>query len=208
VINIEKWRGLAMEFKEVLKTRRSLYELNKDIGVSDEVIKKLLGDAVLHTPSGYNSQGGRIVLLLNEKHDLMWTFTKEALRKALPPERFKQTEIKLDMLGASYGTILFFEDQTVVKGLMEQFPRFQNNFPKWALEASGMLQFVVWSSLADIGIGASLQHYNELIETEVKAAFDIPEDWLLLAQMPFGHPFGPAREKTFLPLEGRLLIKD
>ncbi len=41
-------------------------------------------------------------------------------------------------------------------------------------------------SLADSGIGASLQHYNPNIDLAVAANFDIPDTWLLRSQLVFG----------------------
>jgi predicted oxidoreductase (fatty acid repression mutant protein) len=196
-----------MEFMEAIKARRSVYGIDKNIGVSEEKINNVLQQALLHTPSGYNAQSGRVVLLLNKNQDTFWSFTKEALRKVVPVEMFKATDDKINALSAGYGTILFFEDQAIVKGLMDKFPLYAANFPVWSLESAGMMQFVVWTGLAELGIGASLQHYNELIEGEVKKTFDIPESWKLVAQMPFGHQIAPLSEKTFLPLEGRFIIK-
>jgi predicted oxidoreductase (fatty acid repression mutant protein) len=198
---------MKKEFTDVLKARRTHYALNKEIQVSDEAIQSLLEDAVLHTPSAFNSQSARVVLLLNGKHDTLWSITREALRKVVPAESFKPTDDKINAFAAAYGTVLFFEDTAVVKGLQEAFPLYQHNFPIWSTESSGMLQYVVWSGLATQGIGASLQHYNELIEGNVKETFELPETWKLVAQMPFGNPAAPLREKEFLPLDGRLLVQ-
>ena len=198
---------MKKEFTDVLKARRTHYALNKEIQVSDEAIQSLLEDAVLHTPSAFNSQSARVVLLLNGKHDTLWSITREALRKIVPAESFKPTDDKINAFAAAYGTVLFFEDTAVVKGLQEAFPLYQHNFPIWSTESSGMLQYVVWSGLAAQGVGASLQHYNELIEENVKETFDLPETWKLVAQMPFGNPVAPLREKEFLPLDGRLLVQ-
>ncbi len=196
-----------MEFNEVLKARRSVYTLDKNIGVSENAIHSLLEEAVLNTPSAFNSQSARVVLLLNKNHDALWSLTKEALRKIVPVEAFKPTDDKINAFNAAFGTILVFEDQAVVKGLMVAFPLYAKNFPVWSKESSGMLQFVIWSQLAQAGLGASLQHYNELIEGDVKKVFDIPASWSLVAQMPFGHQTAPLHEKTYLPLENRLIIK-
>lgn len=198
---------MKKEFTDVLKARRTHYALNKEIQVSDEAIQSLLEDAVLHTPSAFNSQSARVVLLLNGKHDTLWSITREALRKVVPAESFKPTDDKINAFAAAYGTVLFFEDTAVVKGLQEAFPLYQHNFPIWSTESSGMLQYVVWSGLATQGVGASLQHYNELIEENVKETFELPETWKLVAQMPFGNPVAPLREKEFLPLDGRLLVQ-
>jgi len=196
-----------MEFNDVLAARRSTYALDKKVSVDDTQIKKVLEEAVLHTPTGFNSQSGRVLLLLNKNHDALWSLTKEALRKVVPAEAFKPTDDKINSFNAAYGTILFFEDQNVVKGLMDAYPLYAANFPVWSLESAGMMQLAVWGGLAQDGLGASLQHYSELIEGDVKKTFDIPENWKLVAQMPFGNPVGDVSEKTFLPLADRLIIK-
>ena len=49
-----------------------------------------------------------------------------------------------------------------------------------------MAQFAVWATLADSGLGASLQHYNPLIDEKVAEHFDIDMNWLLRAQLCFG----------------------
>jgi uncharacterized protein len=196
-----------MEFNDVLKARRSNYALDKKVNVDDAKIKEVLAEAVLHTPSGFNSQSGRVLLLLNKNHDALWSLTKEALRKVVPAELFKPTDDKINAFNAAYGTVLFFEDQAVVKGLMDAYPLYAANFPVWSMESAGMMQFAVWGGLAQDGLGASLQHYNELIEGDVKKTFDVPESWKLVAQMPFGNPIAQLNEKTYLPLEGRLVVK-
>ena len=37
-------------------------------------------------------------------------------------------------------------------------------------------------------MGASLQHYNPLIDDEVRRVWNLSDDWKLIAQMPFGVP--------------------
>ena len=55
-------------------------------------------------------------------------------------------------------------------------------------------------------MGASLQHYNPLIDDEVKKTFNLPLEWRLVAQMPFGSITKPAGEKSFLPIEERVRV--
>ena len=69
-----------------------------------------------------------------------------------------------------------------------------------------MVQFNVWTSLSVEGYGASLQHYNELIEDEIKKEWNIPKSWLLKSQMPFGKPTKEVGKKEFLPLEKRFKV--
>lgn len=54
--------------------------------------------------------------------------------------------------------------------------------------------------------GASLQHYNPLIDDEVKETFGIAADWKLIAQMPFGNILTPPGEKEFQPIEERVKV--
>ena len=65
---------------------------------------------------------------------------------------------------------------------------------------------MIWQTLAENEVGASLQHYNELITQSVNKMFELPKTWELVAQMPFGSIETEPAEKTFLPLEGRLKI--
>ncbi len=195
-----------MEHNELLRLRRSIYGLDKNIRVSDEAIKKILEDALLHTPTGFNSQGPRAVLLLNKGHEKFWAITLEALRKIVPAASFKSTEDKIKGFAAAYGTILYYEEMDIIKDLQTKYPLYKENFPIWATQSNGMLQENVWLGLTQLDLGASLQHYSELIEESVREAFDVPAAWKLIAQMPFGNPTSTPSPKEFNPVETRYKI--
>jgi predicted oxidoreductase (fatty acid repression mutant protein) len=161
---------------------------------------------VLHTPSPFNCQSARLVLLLGEHHDKLWDITKETLRPLVAADKFAATEDKINSFRNGCATVLFFEDQTVVKGLQESFPLYADRFPAWSLQSSGMHQFVVWTALEIEGFGASLQHYNPLIDAAVKRQWNLPEEWLLHAQMPFGKPTTAPGAKEFKPLADRFKV--
>ncbi len=196
----------SSNFLEAIQKRRSIYGISKDSVVSNERIEEIIGQAILHTPSAFNSQSARVVVLLGEQSDRFWHLTTETLRKIVPADSFDQTEQKMKAFGAGYGTVLFFEDQSVVQGLQEQFAAYSDNFPIWSNQSSAMLQFVVWTALAQEGIGATLQHYNPLVDEAVKQEWNIPGDWKLIAQMPFGKIAAEPGEKAYQPLEGRLKV--
>lgn len=197
---------MEKNFFEAIEGRRSYYGISKDKVVDDEKIKEIIEHAVKHTPSAFNSQTARVVLLLNEHHTKLWDITKEALRKVVPEDSFAPTEEKIDSFSAGYGTVLFYEDNNVVKQLQDEFPLYKDNFPTWSKESSGMHQFNIWTSLDLQGYGASLQHYNELIEEDVKKEWDIPDGWELRAQMPFGKPASKPSDKEFKPLQDRIKV--
>ena len=198
---------MKKEFLEVLKKRRSIYGFENRSPISDNEIKEILTIVLTNVPSAFNSQSARFVLLLNENHRKLWNITKEVLRGILPESKVKATEEKIDTSFASgYGTILFFEDQEVIEKLQAQFPAYADNFPVWSAHSSGMHQFAVWTMLADAGLGASLQHYNPLIDEKVRNEWNINPTWKLIAQMPFGIPTAQPGEKEVSPLDKRLLI--
>lgn len=195
---------MSKEFYQALKERRTVYSINKEAVASDERIKEVIEQAVLHTPSAFNSQTSRVIVLWNEKHDRLWDITMENLRKVVPEDKFQPTEEKIASFKNGYATVLIFEDQDVIKNLQDSFPLYSQNFPVWSQQSSGMLQYVIWSSLEIEGYGASLQHYNEIVEADIKKEWSIPENWKLIAQMPFGKQTADPGEKEFLPIEGRI----
>lgn len=197
---------MTKNFYEAIEGRTSHYAISKEEVVSDDKIKELIEHAVKYTPSAFNSQTARVVLLLDKNHTRLWDITKEALRKIVAEDNFAPTEEKINSFSAGYGTILFFEDYDTVEYLQKEFSTYKDNFPIWSMESSGMHQFNIWTSLELQGYGASLQHYNELIEEEVKREWNIPQGWEMRAQMPFGKPTSQPREKEFNPLEDRVIV--
>lgn len=195
---------MSKDFYEVLEHRRTIYGISKESTISDERLKEIIEFAVKNTPSAFNSQSSRVVVLLGEKHDKVWNIAKEELRKIVPAENFKGTEKKIDSFKNGYGTILFFEDENIVKSLQEQYALYKDNFPVWSEQASGMLQINIWNALSAEGLGVSLQHYNPLIDDKVREQWRIPHNWKLRGQMPFGKPTSGPQDKDFLPLEDRV----
>lgn len=85
-----------------------------------------------------------------------------------------------------------------MKALQEQFALYADNFPVWSEHSTGIAQFATWIALAENNIGASLQHYNPIIDEEVAATFDVPANWKLRAQLVFGSIEAPAGDKEFM----------
>jgi predicted oxidoreductase (fatty acid repression mutant protein) len=194
-------------FEEALANRRSYYHISHDSPVADDEIVRVIHEAVKHVPSAYNSQSTRIVLLLGDEHKKLWEIVKNILKMMLPEEVFAKTEKKINSsFESGHGTVLFFEDASVVGKFMEAYPLYSSNFKVWSQHTSAMHQFTIWTMLEDLGFGASLQHYNPLIDEEVKRTWHLPKEWELVAQMPFGMPLTGPGEKTSRPLEERVKV--
>lgn len=201
---------MVNQFLEAAKKRRSIFALDKEIKVSKEEIVETIEEAVKYAPSAFNSQTARTVILFGAAHEKLWGtggIAEKAIRKVLPEgQSFDPTAKKLDSFNAGAGTILYFEDVSIVKNLQTQFPLYADNFPVWSEHSTGIVQFAVWTALSEIGIGGSLQHYNPLIDDAVRSEFKISESWVLKAQQPFGNIAAPAGEKTFTPIEERVKV--
>ncbi len=197
---------MSKDFLTAVADRRTFYGISKEAVVSEERIKEIVEHAVKYTPSAFNSQSARVVVLLGAQHDRLWDITMEALRKVVPAEYFGDTENKINSFKNGYGTVLFFEDNSIVEALQQQFALYKDNFPVWSQQSSGMHQYVVWTALEMEGLGASLQHYSELIDADVKKEWNIPDNWKFIAQMPFGKPTADPGAKEYQPLEARVKV--
>ncbi|MCC8142516.1 MAG: nitroreductase family protein [Tannerellaceae bacterium] len=198
---------MARTVKEAILHRRSYYRISNTSPLPESELKELINFAVLHVPSAFNSQSTRLVLLLGEHHTRLWEIVKSILQDMVPADAFEKTRMKVDTsFAAGHGTILFYEDLEVIEKLQKDFPTYRDKFPEWSGHTSAMHQFAIWTLLEDAGLGASLQHYNPLIDERVAEQWHINPMWRLIAQMPFGTPEEQPGQKTFEPLDKRILL--
>lgn len=197
-----------LSLQESIKNRRSFYALTNQSPISDEKIAEIIEFVAQNAPSAFNSQSARMVLLLGDHHKKLWEIVKDELKKVSSSEKaWKSTEEKVNgSFLSGYATVLFFEDQSVVKGLQEKFPSYSEKFPQWSEHSTAINQILVWLALENEGFGASLQHYNPLIDAEVHKEWDIPADWQLIAQMPFGIAQDKPEAKPKEPIEKKFRV--
>ncbi|MDN3452653.1 MULTISPECIES: nitroreductase family protein [unclassified Psychrobacter] len=193
--------------QQLAEKRRSVYALSDQLPVSNGEIVKLVEHAILHTPSSFNSQSTRIVVLFGDDHRKLWDMTEDVLREIVGDEEaFKSTKERVSGFRNGAGTVLFFEDQAVVRGMQAAAPLYADNFPIWASQTSAIHQYVIWTALASINVGANLQHYNPVIDQKVASAWNIDKDWTLNAQLVFGAIEQPAGEKAFKSVDERIKV--
>lgn len=191
---------------ELMEKRRSIYALGKNVEQTEEILQDTIMEAIKHSPTAFNSQTSRAVILFNDHHDKLWDLVEEKLRSIVPAENFARTEEKIESFRAGFASILFFEDQDVIQQYQNQFSLYADQFPIWSEQATGIAQHSVWMALAQERLGASLQHYNPLIDQNVKDEWGIPDNWKLTAQMPFGSIEAVPSEKEFLANEERFKV--
>ncbi|NTQ11057.1 nitroreductase family protein [Enterococcus faecium] len=185
-------------FTDTLKNRRSIYHLGRNVSLSNEELTALIKEAIKESPTAFNAQSTRTVILFEDAHEKLWEITEEALRPLTPAEAFPNTQNKLASFKNGYGTVLFFKDTDVVKGLQEQFELYADNFPDWSEQSNGIATANTWVALVDKGLGANLQHYNPVIDEAVAKEWNIPSNWKLRSQLVFGSPETPAGEKEYM----------
>jgi len=192
-------------FINAVKTRRSIYALDKHVTKSNDEITAIIEQAMEQAPSAFGAQPSKVIVLFNEHHDKLWHIVENSLKTIVPADKFEPTAQKIASFRAAYGTVLFFEDQQVIKDMQDKFTLYADNFPVWGMQAQGIALYSIWSALAADGIGASIQHYNPLIDNEVKKAWNVLDSWKLLGQMPFGNIAAPAAPKS--PIDITTLVK-
>jgi len=199
---------MSGNFASLAEKRRTSYTLGKTLPVSDDAVIDIITEAIRQAPSAFNSQSSRALILLGKEHEKFWELTREQLRKRVPADKFQPTSDKIDGFAAAAGSVLFFEDQDVVKGLQESFPSYADNFPVWSEHSTGIAQYAVWLALAEKGLGVNLQHYNPLVDADVQAEWNVPASWKLRAQLNFGSiPAGTqVADKSFIENDSRFII--
>lgn len=193
-------------FKEALKNRRSIYTLGRNVDLTESQIEDLITEAVKYSPTAFNAQSPRVVILFGAAHEKLWEMTEAALKPLTPAEAFPNTQAKLAGFKAGLGTVLFFKNTDTVKNLQEQFALYTDNFPDWSEQSNGIATANTWVALEEAGLGANLQHYNPVIDEAVAQEWDIPTNWQLRSQLVFGSKEGEAGEKDFLADDERFRV--
>ena len=195
-----------VSLQQAFTERRSIYALGSNLPVKPQAIIDIAERTILNTPSAFNSQTTRLVVLFGQQHKQLWDITETHLRKAVGSNDFSGSKQKMDGFRAAVGTVMFYEDKEVIQSLQDKFELYADKFPIWAQQTSAMHQYAMWLELSALNIGANLQHYNPLINNDIASAFSIPKQWELVAQMPFGNIVEPAGEKTYQSASERIRV--
>lgn len=198
---------METNFIDLAKKRRSIYALGRNVKLSTDELTDLIKTNMKQVPTPFNNQTTRAVILFGDSHEKLWDIVINRLKQEVPDEAaFARTAAKINNFKAAFGTILFYTETKTVKEFEDNFPLYADNFQDWSEQAQGNAQYSVWTSLAENGLGANLQHYNPLIDDEVRAAFNIPASWRLRAEMDFGSIEAPAGDKEYMADDDRFLV--
>ncbi|MGX6429658.1 nitroreductase family protein [Levilactobacillus yonginensis] len=198
---------MEKKFIELAKQRRTIYNLGRNVKLSEDELTDLIKENIKNGPSSFNNQTTRAVILFGDSHEKLWDIVIDRLKQEVPDEAaFAKTAAKVNSFKAAFGTILFYTETKTVKEFEDNFPLYAANFQDWSEQSQGNAQYAVWTSLAENGIGANLQHYNPLIDDEVRAAFNVPATWRLRGEMDFGSIEAPAGDKDYMADDDRFMV--
>lgn len=181
----------ATQYLKALATRRTIYALKPELptNVSIAEIQDVIQAIIRDTPTCFNSQGSRAIILTGETHKKVWS----QVVASIPDDYGKKRTATIR--DEAYGSVIFFSDDVTTEKLETKFPAWAAIMPQFADHSSGAAQIHSWTALELLGLGANLQHYNGY----VKAALgdEVPAEWKVQAQLVFGLPAAAAGEKTF-----------
>ncbi|KAH9204532.1 Nitroreductase-like protein [Leptodontidium sp. 2 PMI_412] len=198
---------MSEKFLEVLKARRTYYSITSKSPTPDARILEIASDVIKHSPSSFNCQSTRYVILLRDEHVRFWEIAKECFKATMSEADYHTYQGKLTGRQNGYGTILLFEDLTTIHEFQAKFPRFKYHLNDFSEANNAIQAFNLWTALHLEGFGCNLQHVNPTVDQRVISEWNIPGSWSLKAQLVFGLPAGdPPHEKTFKSTEERILV--
>ncbi|SCU96531.1 LADA_0H01420g1_1 [Lachancea dasiensis] len=183
----------AAPFLEALASRRSVYALKPELpaGIATKDVQNIVQQIIKDTPTCFNSQGNRAVILTGESHKKVW----DHVYNKIPLENFKKRP--LSCRDEAFGTVVFMVDNVKTKELQDMFPAWSSAFPDFVAHSSGAAQISTWSALELVGLGGHLQHFSDFV-SEALPQGAIEEGWKVHAQLVFGLPTAAPAEKTYI----------
>lgn len=186
----------AGQWLAAAKHRRTVYGLKGTSPVPDSRIEEIVKEVLTFSPSSYNTQPGRITLVLGEKHKQLWDIVSEnaePILKAAAPGVWEAMSPRFQAFKSAYGSVVFWDRGQSIKDAQETHRSAAHMFGQWADHASGMAQILVWTALELEGFGANLQHMGSIppVEAALRKFLGVPDDYSLKANLNFGEEAQP-----------------
>lgn len=103
-----------MNVNDLLKKRRTIYRLKKEMPVSEAEVIKLVTEATALVPDSFDMKSQRVVIVSGEKQNVLWDTIYDVFGGKVSRE-------KIDCFKAAHGTVLYFYDADVVKTMQKMY---------------------------------------------------------------------------------------
>lgn len=193
-------------FVQLVEKRRSIYALGANSNYSTQEISHTIRAVVKQVPTAFNSQTTRVVVLFDEANTKFWNHIYDVQQEILEGNMWSMMSGIIAGAKSGIGTVLFFEDVDAASNMPTQGTRTeaykQNN--------NANAQYAVWLALAEMDLGATLQHFNigfeQGFDKTTKDMFNLPASYEMIAQMPFGSIEQPASEKEHIDTDVQVTV--
>ena len=194
------------QFTDLVRSRRTRYAIGNNTELTKEEITARLREVAREIPTASNSQTSRLVLVYGEDNEKLWDHIMEVQKDVMPEGMWEM--MSGVMLGAkgAVGTILFFEDLDAVEAMPAQGERAET----YKQHNNANFQYASWLALTELGLGANLQHMNVGhkygFDKGILEMFNLPANYELVAQMPFGSIEVDANPKEYIADDVRVQV--
>lgn len=174
------------QFTNLVEKRRSVYAIGNHTELSNKEIVDRIREVMKDVPTAFNSQTTRLVVVFGEDNVKLWDHIIDVQKDVLEgPSREMMLGVMEGAKGG-VGTVLFFEDHDAVANMPTQGQRTES----YKQNNDANAQYAIWLALAELDLGANLQHMNigfeQGFDKSVKEMFALPDSYEMVAQMPFG----------------------
>ncbi|GCF00108.1 putative nitroreductase [Zygosaccharomyces mellis] len=169
-------------YLKAIASRRTVYALKPQLpsNVTLQDVQSVVEAIIKDTPTAFNSQINRAIILTGAEHKRVWDETVNSVQGDSGKKR------PASVRDEAFGTIVFFTDDKTTEELQAKFPVYASIFPQFADHSSGAAQIQTWTALKQLDVGGHLQHYNGYIKAALPKS--IPLEWQVHSQLVFGLP--------------------
>ena len=128
---------------DAMQERRTIYALSpSNPPASIDRVKEIITHVIKHTPSPYNYQSARAIILSGEQHTKYWQAVYDGVSPAVPKELWDgmlEGFIRA-FRDTATGTVMWFEDEESVNQLKKDHAAAGAFAASWSDQSSGMHQ--------------------------------------------------------------------
>jgi predicted oxidoreductase (fatty acid repression mutant protein) len=92
-------------FFNALIARRTIYGISDASPIPDSRITEIVTKAIQHTPSSFNVQSARVVVLLKDEHKKFWDLAGQVAKESLPEAVSQSLAPRIEKFRGGYGSV-------------------------------------------------------------------------------------------------------